>query len=110
MSKQPSNVIEKFRGPGFVIAATNHERQLDTAIGRRFDEVTSFERPGRSEVIRLLELKFRNFKRNSRRKTWPGFSKDSRADIERICLNAIRYAVLHRRPREKTYFLEKHRS
>src|ERR1035437_578087 len=38
-------LIEKFRGQGFVIAATNHERQLDPAIWRRFDEVVFFEKP-----------------------------------------------------------------
>lgn len=32
-------LIDKFRGQGLVIAATNHERRLDPAIWRRFDEV-----------------------------------------------------------------------
>lgn len=89
-------LIEKFRGPGFVIAATNHERQLDPAIWRRFDEVIFFERPGRSEVIRLLDLKFRNFKRDFLSSDVASyFEKFSHADIERICLNSIRYAVLN---------------
>ena len=89
-------LIEKFRGPGFVIAATNHERQLDPAIWRRFDEVIFFERPGRAEVMRLLDLKFRNFKRDFlSQDVAPYFEGFSHADIERICLNAIRYAVLN---------------
>lgn len=90
-------LIEKFRGPGFVIAATNHERQLDPAIWRRFDEVIFFEKPGRTEVIRLLELKFRNFKHDfSAQEVASYFDGFSHADIERICLNAIRYAVLNK--------------
>jgi SpoVK/Ycf46/Vps4 family AAA+-type ATPase len=38
-------LIDKFRGQGFVIAATNHERQLDPAIWRRFDEVFFLRNP-----------------------------------------------------------------
>ena len=40
-------LVEQFRGQGFVIAATNHERQLDRAIWRRFDEVIFFEKPAK---------------------------------------------------------------
>jgi SpoVK/Ycf46/Vps4 family AAA+-type ATPase len=90
-------LIEKFKGPGFVIAATNHERQLDSAIWRRFDEVVFFEKPTRAEIIRLLDLKFRNFKRDfSPRDVASYFDGFSHADIERVCLNAIRTAVLHK--------------
>lgn len=88
-------LIEKFRGQGFVIAATNHERQLDSAIWRRFDEVVFFEKPNRSEIIRLLNLKFRNFQRDFESgevaETLEGFSH---ADIERVCVNAIRRSIL----------------
>jgi SpoVK/Ycf46/Vps4 family AAA+-type ATPase len=91
-------LIEKFKGQGFVIAATNHERQLDPAIWRRFDEVVFFEKPAKAEIIRLVRLKFRNFKTDFE----PGSVADflegfSHADIERVCLNAIRRAVLNRR-------------
>jgi len=88
-------LIEKFRGHGFVIAATNHERQLDPAIWRRFDEVVVFEKPNRNEVIRLLNLKFRNFRRDFESSEvadqLQGFSH---ADIERVCVNAIRRSIL----------------
>jgi SpoVK/Ycf46/Vps4 family AAA+-type ATPase len=91
-------LIDKFRGQGFVIAATNHERHLDAAIWRRFDEVVFFEKPAKPEIIRLVRLKFRNFKTDFE----PGSVADflggfSHADIERICLNAIRRAVLNKR-------------
>ena len=88
-------LIEKFRGQGFVIAATNHERQLDPAIWRRFDEVVFFEKPNNREVIRLLDLKFRNFAREFKSGEVAPFLKDfSHAEIENACLNAIRRAVL----------------
>ncbi|WP_158792128.1 AAA family ATPase [Granulicella sp. L60] len=88
-------LIEKFRGQGFVIAATNHERQLDPAIWRRFDEVVFFERPNRNEIIRLLNLKFRNFGRDFESSEVASELKGfSHADIERVCLNAIRRSIL----------------
>jgi SpoVK/Ycf46/Vps4 family AAA+-type ATPase len=90
-------LIEKFRGHGFVIAATNHERQLDPAIWRRFDEVVFFQKPNNREIIRLLDLKFRNFARDFTSGEVPPFLKDfSHAEIENACLNAIRRAVLRK--------------
>jgi SpoVK/Ycf46/Vps4 family AAA+-type ATPase len=88
-------LIEKFRGQGYVIAATNHESQLDPAMWRRFDEVVFFEKPNRSAIVRLLNLKFRNFGRDfdstEVAQTLDGFSH---ADIERVCINAIRRSIL----------------
>lgn len=91
-------LVEKYRGHGFVVAATNHEKQLDPAIWRRFDEVVFFEKPGNAEIIRLLDLKFRNFKREFRSDDTAAFLQGfSHADIERVCLNSIRNAVLNAR-------------
>jgi SpoVK/Ycf46/Vps4 family AAA+-type ATPase len=89
------NFIEKFQGQGFVIAATNHERQLDPAIWRRFDEVVFFEKPTNNEIIRLLDVKFRNFSAQFTTREVAQFLHGfSHAEIERVCLNAIRRAVL----------------
>lgn len=88
-------LIDKFRGQGFVIAATNHERQLDPAIWRRFDEVVIFEKPDRNEIIRLLHLKFRNFGRDfDSSEIAESFLGLSHADIERVSINAIRRSIL----------------
>lgn len=90
-------LIEKFRGQGFVIAATNHESQLDSAIWRRFDEVVFFEKPKRGEIVRLLNLKFRNFGRDFESgEVAPLLDGFSHADIERVCINAIRRSILDR--------------
>jgi SpoVK/Ycf46/Vps4 family AAA+-type ATPase len=91
-------LIEQFRGQGFVIAATNHERQLDPAIWRRFDEVVFFEKPAKAEILRLVSLKFRNFKTDFEPASVADFLAGfSHAEIERVCLNAIRQAVLNQR-------------
>jgi len=91
-------LIDRFSGAGFLIAATNHERQLDAAIWRRFDEVVYFAKPDRSQIGRLLQLKFRNFKTEfdpvSKAASLSGFSH---AEIERVCLNAIRRSILQKR-------------
>lgn len=91
-------LIEKHRGQGFVIAATNHEKQLDPAIWRRFDDVVFFEKPGQPEIIRLLDLKFKNFRREFQSQEIATFLQGfSHADVERACLNSIRNAVLNGR-------------
>ena len=88
-------LIEKFRGQGYAIAATNHERQLDPVIWRRFDEVIFFEKPTSSEVVRLLAPNFKNFNCDFDGREIAKFLEGfSHADIERVCLNSIRRAVL----------------
>jgi SpoVK/Ycf46/Vps4 family AAA+-type ATPase len=101
-------LIENFKGQGFVIAATNHEQQLDPAIWRRFDEVVFFEKPAKPEITRLVKLKFRNFKTDFEPAAVAGFLEGfSHAEVERACLNAIRRAVLNKRNMvSKRRFLE----
>ena len=38
-------LLDGFEGSSFVIAATNHEKLLDKALWRRFDEILFFARP-----------------------------------------------------------------
>jgi SpoVK/Ycf46/Vps4 family AAA+-type ATPase len=44
---------------GPIIAATNHERALDDAIWRRFDDVVYFPQPGAEERLRYLSRRLR---------------------------------------------------
>ena len=48
-------MLEDYRGDGLVIAATNLDSALDTALFRRFDEVLKVPLPGLEEICRLLE-------------------------------------------------------
>jgi SpoVK/Ycf46/Vps4 family AAA+-type ATPase len=48
-------LLEDYRGDGLVIAATNLDSALDTALFRRFDEVLKVPLPGITEICRLLE-------------------------------------------------------
>jgi SpoVK/Ycf46/Vps4 family AAA+-type ATPase len=90
-------MIDGYLGRGLLIAATNFEASLDSALWRRFDEVLFFDMPRLSEISQFLRIKTKNFE--------PGFTieKKSRklvglsyADIERICVNAIKRSILRR--------------
>jgi SpoVK/Ycf46/Vps4 family AAA+-type ATPase len=88
-------LIDRYKGRGFIIAATNVEESLDDAIWRRFDDVIVFELPEERQILRLIELKTRNFSMkfdlSERIKRLVGFSY---ADIERVCVAAIKRSVL----------------
>lgn len=90
--------IERIRPKGFLIAATNLDRSLDPAIWRRFDEVIWFDKPDRRMIERFLNLKFKNIEANfdplAHAASLEGYSY---AEIERICIQAIKAAVIERR-------------
>lgn len=91
-------MIERFRGPGLIIAATNLPKFLDEALWRRFDEVISFDPPGDREIALLVERQFANFPAHFELTTFAGkLAGMSYADIERICVDAIKKAVFKKR-------------
>lgn len=53
-------MIDQYRGPSVLIAATNHPGLLDTALWRRFDEVVTFDRPSVHDIRRLLRHRLRS--------------------------------------------------
>lgn len=88
-------MIERFKGPGLVIAATNLPQFLDEALWRRFDDVVSFEAPGEREITQLLAREFAYFPANFDLAASVGkLVGMSYADIERVCIDAIKKAVL----------------
>jgi SpoVK/Ycf46/Vps4 family AAA+-type ATPase len=89
-------LLDGFEGESLIIAATNHERLLDKALWRRFDEVLFFSRPTYSEARTLLNMKLKNFPQrginlNQTAKKLTGFSH---ADIEWVCLDAVKSAII----------------
>jgi SpoVK/Ycf46/Vps4 family AAA+-type ATPase len=85
------------RGETLIIAATNHQGLLDSALWRRFDEIVFFDRPN-SEAIR--EVLLRNMKQLGLEQgiDLELLSRDlagmSHADIERIALDATKTSIL----------------
>jgi ATP-dependent 26S proteasome regulatory subunit len=49
-------LMEEYDAPGLLVATTNIEGSLDSAIFRRFDDVLQVPPPGRDQVEQLLRL------------------------------------------------------
>jgi SpoVK/Ycf46/Vps4 family AAA+-type ATPase len=90
-------LLDGFDEPSLIIAATNYAGALDHALWRRFDEVLHFGLPTEKDVELLLRLKLRGFPqkgispRNAAKKL-VGFSH---ADVEWVCVEAVKTAILH---------------
>lgn len=50
-------MLDSYSGPSLLIAATNHEGLLDTALWRRFDAVVEFPRPSVHQARKLLRMR-----------------------------------------------------
>lgn len=90
-------MMDEYAGNSVLIAATNHESILDSAIWRRFEEILHFERPNLEQLRRLLSLKLRGV----RREFEPDdptvanlFRGMSHADVERVLRRAIKAMIL----------------
>ena len=87
--------IEQIEPRGFLIAATNLADQLDHAVWRRFDEIVRFDAPDAAMTRKYLVHAFRNVRKAFDPLQYAdqlmGFSF---ADLERVCLQAIRLAVI----------------
>lgn len=89
-------LLDAFEGENIIIAATNHEKLLDKALWRRFDEVLFFPHPTTPEARMVLNMKLRNFPQQGLNlsraaKKLIGFSH---ADIESVCLDAVKSAIV----------------
>jgi AAA+ superfamily predicted ATPase len=90
-------LLDSYNGQSVLIAATNHEGQLDYALWRRFDEVLRFERPVREQLAQTIRLKL-----HSVPNTVYGLDDEflarleglSFAEIERLVRHAIKHAIL----------------
>jgi len=89
-------LLDGFRSESLVIAATNHEHLLDTALWRRFDEILRLEHPSVQDIRILLTKKLASI-------THPQIKPEaiasslkglSHAEVERVCYDAIRLCVL----------------
>lgn len=53
-------LIDRYRGPSILVAATNHPALLDSALWRRFDEVLEFAMPTVHQLRRVLRVRLRS--------------------------------------------------
>jgi len=80
-----------------MVAATNHEGTLDSAIWRRFDEILTFPKPDKAQIAEVLLRCLRQFGIEA------GFNLGrfaatlagiSHGDVEHIAVDALKQAVL----------------
>lgn len=90
-------MLDSYRGQSILIAATNHERLLDRALWRRFDEVLLLGKPTPDQLEQLLSAKLRGVRHELplEEDTFVAqFRSFSHADVERVLIRAIKSMVL----------------
>jgi SpoVK/Ycf46/Vps4 family AAA+-type ATPase len=90
-------MLDGYQGKSLIVAATNHEQMLDSAIWRRFDETLRFERPSREQLAQLLRAKLRGVRRGfepDSEAVLDMFGSMSHAQVERVLRRAIKAMVL----------------
>ncbi|WP_438866514.1 AAA family ATPase [Pseudomonas sp. L1(2025)] len=90
-------MIDSYDGKSIIVAATNHEHILDSAIWRRFDDSIEFGLPNKETITKILKLKLRGVRRQFEvdiPEIIELFENLSGADIERICRRAIKRMIL----------------
>ena len=83
---------------GIIIAASNHQYLLDSAIWRRLDDVIYFPLPGNRERTEFLKFMLNGVKYNG---SFDNLTKNtaslSFSDLERIVIESIKTMILERR-------------
>ena len=92
-------LLDNFVSDSIFIAATNHERLLDRALWRRFDDILFFDKPTIEQIHQVVDLKLGSIRHRELNiekfiKSMVGWSH---ADIERVCLEAMKISVLLRK-------------
>lgn len=90
-------MLDGYRGKSIILAATNHERLIDRALWRRFEEVVVFGRPTRPQVREQLSLKLRAVRADlpmDDEEFLGLFDGLSFADIEGVFIRAVKGMVL----------------
>ena len=93
--------IENDTSDNLIVASTNNLRLLDRALFRRFDDVLHYDLPGEEERSRLIANLLGTFydKRFSLEKIVEIASGLSHAEIDRVCRDAVKLAILSNKQR-----------
>ena len=90
-------MLDAYVGRSLIVAATNHEGMLDTAIWRRFEEVLFLKPPTSAQLRQLLSVKLRGVRcefaiNDVAGRGW--FKGATHADVERMLRRALKEMVL----------------
>jgi SpoVK/Ycf46/Vps4 family AAA+-type ATPase len=90
-------MMDNFEGNSLLIAATNHQYLLDSAIWRRFDDILYFDMPDKARREKIFNKYLKVLKREDdlnlmqMAEQTDGFSP---ADIAQICEEALRRTII----------------
>ena len=90
-------MMDSYEGNSLILAATNHEKILDSAIWRRFDESIEFPLPDEKQLKEILSLKLRGIRRQFEiddKEILKEFRGKSGADVERVIRRAVKRMIL----------------
>jgi SpoVK/Ycf46/Vps4 family AAA+-type ATPase len=90
--------IDSMSKDSLLLAATNHEQLLDSAVWRRFDYKIQIELPDRSAIIEMLDLFLSDksvLQNKEKQEIATIFVGLSGADIEEILKKAIRNSIIN---------------
>lgn len=94
-------MVEHDSSDSIIIAATNHPKILDRALFRRFDDIIRYVLPTIEEVKSVLKARLGNAK-TATRLQWTKLSLRAKglsyADITRAAEDALKHALIERRP------------
>ena len=101
--------VDAMSSDSLLLAATNHEQLLDSAVWRRFDYKLEIELPDTNAIIEMIDL-FTNgsieFSVKEKRELATAFSGLSGANIEEIIKKAFRNAIVHEKVFDKLSIYE----
>lgn len=88
-------LLEEVHGESVIVATSNRPQSVDAAIWRRFDELVAFEQPEVDQIAELITSKLRALPTVISTSAWAGRLRGfSPAEIELVCFDAMRRAVL----------------
>jgi SpoVK/Ycf46/Vps4 family AAA+-type ATPase len=91
-------MLENYEGNSMIIASTNHPHLLDIGVWRRFDEIIYFGLPDKERRKKIFEKYLRVLKTDKNfdlNKLSEESDRFSGADIEQVCIDALKMAILN---------------
>lgn len=101
--------VDAMSKDSLLLAATNHEQLLDSAVWRRFDYKLEIELPDKEAIIQMIELFTNNsieFSQKEKQELSVAFFGLSGANIEEIIKKAFRNAIIHEQSFDKLSIYE----
>lgn len=90
-------MLDSYEGNSLLIASTNHQHLLDTAIWRRFDEILLYDLPDQAHRIELFNKYLRVMERSQDidlKELSKLTNEFSPADIAQVCEEALRQVII----------------